>query len=125
RIAYHLNLKGPALTVDTACSSSLVCVHLAVQALREGEVDMALAGGAALYLSPDSYVHMCDAGMMSPSGQCRSFDDGADGIVAGEGVGAALLKRHADAERDGYHTHGLISDSGINQDGKTNGITAP
>src|SRR5699024_4622642 len=85
RIAYHLNLKGPALTVDTACSSSLVCVHLAVQALREGEVDMALAGGAALYLSPDSYVHMCEAGMMSPSGQCRSFDDGADGIVAGEG----------------------------------------
>ncbi|GGQ48396.1 SDR family NAD(P)-dependent oxidoreductase [Streptomyces mutabilis] len=125
RLAYYLNLKGPALTVDTACSSSLVCVHLAVRALQSGEVDMALAGGVSLYLTPDSYIHMCEAGMLSPDGRCKSFDNGADGFVAGEGAGAVVLKRLADAERDGDHIYGLISASGINQDGRTNGITAP
>ena len=125
RLAYFLNLKGPALTVDTACSSSLVCVHLAAAALRAGEIDMALAGGVALYLTPGSYVTMSEAGMLSPVGRCKAFDDGADGFVAGEGVGAVVLKRLADAERDGDHIYALISASGINQDGKSNGITAP
>ncbi|MFE6775903.1 SDR family NAD(P)-dependent oxidoreductase [Streptomyces sp. NPDC057702] len=125
RLAYFLNLKGPALTVDTACSSSLVSVHLGVQALQRGEVDMALAGGASLYLSPDSYMHMCSAGMLSPDGRCKTFDNGADGFVPGEGAGAVVLKRLADAERDGDQIHGVITASGINQDGRTNGITAP
>jgi polyketide synthase PksN len=125
RLAYYLNLKGPALTIDTACSSSLVGVHLAVQALQGGEIDMALAGGVSLYLTPEGYMHMCAAGMLSPDGQCKTFDNGADGFVAGEGAGAVVLKRLADAERDGDHVYGLISASGINQDGKTNGITAP
>ncbi|MDT0268346.1 SDR family NAD(P)-dependent oxidoreductase [Streptomyces sp. DSM 44915] len=125
RLAYYLNLKGPALTVDTACSSSLVSVHLGVEALRRGEVDMALAAGVSLYLSPDSYMHMCAAGMLSPDGRCKSFDNGANGFVPGEGAGAVVLKRLADAERDGDQIHGVIIASGINQDGRTNGITAP
>ncbi|AZC26527.1 GNAT family N-acetyltransferase [Pseudomonas sessilinigenes] len=125
RLAYFLNLKGPALLVDTACSSSLVATHLACQALRSGEVDVALVGGATLYLSPEIYMSMCQAGMLSPTGKCRTLDNAADGIVPGEGVGALVLKRLADAERDGDRIHGVIVASGINQDGKTNGITAP
>lgn len=125
RLAYFLNLKGPALAVDTACSSSLVATHLACQALRAGEVDLALAGGVRLWLSPVTHIGMCKARMLSPSGQCRTFDDGADGIVMGEGVGAVVLKRLGDAVRDGDRIHGVILASGINQDGRTNGITAP
>ncbi|WP_257389459.1 type I polyketide synthase, partial [Tahibacter caeni] len=125
RIAYYLNLKGPAISVDTACSSSLVALHLACQALRSGEVDMALAGGVSLWLLPESYLSMNQAGMLSPSGQCKAFDDGADGIVMGDGVGALVLKRLSDAEADGDVIHGVIIGSGTNQDGRTNGITAP
>ncbi|WP_409303782.1 polyketide synthase, partial [Pseudomonas sp. KCJK8993] len=106
RLAYFLNLKGPALLVDTACSSSLVATHLACQALRGGEVDVALVGGATLYLSPEMYMSMCKAGMLSPTGKCRTLDNAADGIVPGEGVGALVLKRLADAERDGDRIHG-------------------
>src|SRR4030095_9754229 len=93
RIAYYLNLKGPAIPVDTACSSSLVATHLACQALRTGESEMALVGGVTLYLTPESYIGMCRAGMLSAQGQCRSFDDAADGFVPGEGVGTLVLKR--------------------------------
>ena len=125
RIPYFLNLKGPAIPIDTACSSSLVAIHLACQALRQREIDMALAGGVSLYLAPESYVGMCAAGMVSPEGQCKAFDDDADGFVPGEGAGGLVLKRLADAERDGDHIYGLIIGSGINQDGRTNGITAP
>jgi polyketide synthase PksN len=125
RIAYYLNLKGPAISVDTACSSSLVAVHLASQAILNGEIDMALAGGVSLWLTADSYVAMSQAGMFSPSGQCKTFDDSADGIVNGEGVGAVVLKRLRDAERDGDAIYGVILGSAINQDGRTNGITAP
>jgi len=125
RIAYHLNLKGPAISVDTACSSSLVAMHLACQALLSGEIDMALAGGVALWLAPESYIAMSDAGMLSPVGQCKAFDDTADGMVNAEGVGVVVLKRLSDAEADGDMIHGVILASGINQDGRTNGITAP
>jgi len=125
RIAYHLNLKGPAIPIDTACSSSLVSIHLACQALLNREIDMALAGGVTLYLTPDSYLAMCQLGMLSKDGQCKTFDDAADGFVPGEGVGAVVLKRLEDAEADGDFIHGVILGSAINQDGKTNGITAP
>jgi acyl transferase domain-containing protein/enoyl-CoA hydratase/carnithine racemase/acyl carrier protein/cyclopropane fatty-acyl-phospholipid synthase-like methyltransferase len=125
RIAYYLNLKGPAIAVDTACSSSLVALHLACQALLGGETDMALAGGVTLWLSPEVYLSMSQAGMLSPVGQCQTFDDGADGIVVAEGVGALVLKRLSDAEKDNDFIHGVIAGSGVNQDGKTNGITAP
>jgi acyl transferase domain-containing protein/enoyl-CoA hydratase/carnithine racemase/acyl carrier protein len=125
RIAYYLNLKGPAISVDTACSSSLVATHLACQGLLNGDADMALAGGVTLWLLPESYLAMSQAGMLSPMGQCKAFDDAADGIVVGEGVGVLVLKRLKDAEADGDVIHGVILGSGINQDGKTNGITAP
>jgi polyketide synthase PksN len=125
RIAYHLNLKGPAIAVDTACSSSLVAIHLAAQALLSGETDMALAGGVTLWLTPESFLAMSQAGMFSSQGQCKTFDDSADGIVNGEGVGVVVLKRLEDAQRDNDSIYGVILGSGINQDGKTNGITAP
>ncbi len=125
RIAYFMNLKGPAIPFDTACSSSLVAIHVACQGLLNIEIDMALAGGVSLYLMPESYLGMCQAGMLSPEGQCKTFDDAADGFVPGEGAGAVVLKRLKDAERDNDHIHGVIIASGINQDGKTNGITAP
>lgn len=125
RIPYFLNLKGPAIPIDTACSSSLVGTHLARQALINKEIDMALVGGVSLYLTPESYMSMCEAGMLSPDGQCKAFDNGANGFVPGEGAGALVLKRLKDAEADRDHIYGIIIGSGINQDGKTNGITAP
>lgn len=125
RLPYFLDLRGPAVTLDTACSSSLVSIHLAAQALRSGEIDLALAGGSATYLSRESYKKMHDAGMLSPSGRCAAFSEDADGFVPGEGAGAVVLKRLSDAERDGDHIWGLIIASGTNQDGHTNGITAP
>jgi len=125
RIAYYLNLKGPAIPIDTACSSSLVATHLACQALRTNEIEMALVGGVTLYLTAQSYIGMCAAGMLSPDGQCKTFDNGANGFVPGEGVGALVLRRLSDAAADGDRIYGVVIGSGINQDGKTNGITAP
>lgn len=125
RISYHLNLKGPAITLDTACSSSLVAIHLACQGLLTGEVDMAIAGGVWVCTTPHYYVMTSNAGMLSQEGKCRAFDNGADGIVNGEGVGAVVLKSLERALEEGDYIHGVIKSSGINQDGKTNGITAP
>ncbi|MGP3781696.1 beta-ketoacyl synthase N-terminal-like domain-containing protein [Bacillus sp. 4A_MP3] len=125
RLPYYLNLKRPAIPIDTACSSSLVGTHLARQALLNHEIDMALVGGVTLYLTPESYISMCEAGMVSPDGQCKAFDNSANGFVPGEGAGALVLKRLKDAEADQDHIYGVIIGSGINQDGKTNGITAP
>jgi acyl transferase domain-containing protein/acyl carrier protein len=125
RIAYHLNLRGPAVAVDTACSSSLTALHFACRALQLGEIDMALSGGVTLYLTRKRYHLMEQAGMLSQSGACRPFDDAADGMVPGEAVGVVVLKRLEDAVRDRDATYGVIVSSGLNQDGKTNGITAP
>lgn len=125
RLSYYLNLQGPALTVDTACSSGMVCTHLAIQALLNGEIDMAVAGGASIYLDENAFVGMCEAGMLSAEGISRPFDDDADGIVVSDGIGALILKRLSDAEKDHDHIYGVIVGSGMNQDGKTNGITAP
>ncbi|MEJ2693979.1 MAG: SDR family NAD(P)-dependent oxidoreductase, partial [Candidatus Thiodiazotropha sp.] len=125
RIAYFLDLKGPAVTIDTACSSSLVALHLACESIRRGECEMALAGGVMLMTRPDSYVLLSRMGMLSPQGKCRAFDAGADGFVPGEGVGVTLLKPLARALADGDPIYGVIKASGINQDGKTAGITAP
>lgn len=125
RIAYFLNLKGPAIAIDTACSSSLVATHLACQALLSNDIDMALVGGVTLYLTQEPYIGMCAAGMLSPDGQCKTFDQNANGFVPGEGAGALVLKRLKDAEADNDPIYGVIIGSGINQDGKTNGITAP
>ena len=126
RIAYHLDLHGPSLTVDTACSSSLVAMHLACQSLWNGESEMALAGGVSCHLfSARSHQFFQDAGMASPTGRCQAFAAGADGFVPGEGVGVVLLKPLRAALRDHDVIHGVIRGSRINQDGKSNGITAP
>ncbi|EPV3677808.1 MULTISPECIES: SDR family NAD(P)-dependent oxidoreductase [Enterobacter cloacae complex] len=125
RLAYHLDLKGPTLTVDTACSSSLVCTHLACEALRSGDADIMLAGGVTLWLTETPYISMSKASMLSPTGRCKTFDDSADGFVPGESVCFVLLKRLPEAIRDGDSIYGVIKGSGINQDGKSNGISAP
>ncbi len=125
RIAYHLDLRGPAAAVDTACSSSLVAIHLACQGLWTRETEMALAGGVFAPSTPAVHLHAERAGMLSPTGRCRAFDDRADGFVIGEAAGVVVLKRLDDALADGDRIHGVIVGSGINQDGATNGITAP
>ncbi|GHG44936.1 hypothetical protein GCM10018980_23300 [Streptomyces capoamus] len=125
RIAYMLDLRGPAVTVDTACSSSLVAVHLACEALRSGGLDMALAGGVFVLSTPEFYASAQAAGMLSVSGRCAAFDAGADGFVPGEGAGVVVLRRLRDALADGDFVHGVIHGSGVNQDGASNGITAP
>jgi polyketide synthase PksN len=125
RIAYYLDLHGPAMAVDTACSSSLVSVYLACQALWSGEISTAIAGGVYVQSSPRLYLAASRAGMLSPTGRCRSFDQAADGFVPAEGVGALILRRLSDAEADGDHIHGVIRGIGTNQNGTTNGIVAP
>src|SRR5271165_6635156 len=125
RIAYYLNLKGPVITVDTACSSSLVALHLACGALTSREADLMLVGGVTLYITQLPYIQMSKAGMLAPDGRCKSFDQRANGIVPGEGVGVVVLKRLDQALRDNDRIYGVIKGSGINQDGRTNGLTAP
>ena len=125
RIAYYLNLQGPAIAVDTACSSSLVAIHLACQGLWAGETELAIAGGVFVQSTPEFYLVANRAEMLSPTGHCHTFDEQADGFVPGEGVGVVVLKRLQEAIADGDNIYGVIRGSGINQDGTTNGITAP
>jgi acyl transferase domain-containing protein/acyl carrier protein/NAD(P)-dependent dehydrogenase (short-subunit alcohol dehydrogenase family) len=125
RIAYHLNLTGPTMAIDTACSSSLVAIHQACQSLLHGDCNMALAGGVSIMATSAMYVPTAKAGMLSPTGLCRSFDNSADGFVPAEGVGVLVLKPLEHALRDGDSVYAVIKASGVNQDGATNGITAP
>jgi acyl transferase domain-containing protein/acyl carrier protein/enoyl-CoA hydratase/carnithine racemase/NAD(P)-dependent dehydrogenase (short-subunit alcohol dehydrogenase family) len=125
RISYLLDLRGPCLSIDTACSSSLVATAQACEALLSGTCDMALAGGACVLVGPNMFIDTAKVSMLSADGRCYSFDERANGFVPGEGVGAVVLKRLTDAERDGDPIHAVIRGWGINQDGRTNGITAP
>lgn len=125
RLSYQLDLSGPSLAVDTACSSSLVATHLAVNSLRRGECNLALAGGVNLLLSADPTRVFSQARMMSRGGRCRTFDAGADGYVRGEGCGVIVLKRLSDAVSDGDRVIAVIRGSAVNQDGRSNGLTAP
>ncbi|SMC96648.1 amino acid adenylation domain-containing protein [Fulvimarina manganoxydans] len=125
RLSYVLNLNGPSLAVDTACSSSLVAIHQAVRSLRLGECGLALVGGVNVLLNPDVSIAFSQAGMLSPTGRCRTFDAGADGYVRAEGVGIVILKRLKDAVRDGDAIRAVIAGSAVNQDGRGNGLTAP
>ncbi|KJS53410.1 hypothetical protein VM98_25440, partial [Streptomyces rubellomurinus subsp. indigoferus] len=125
RIAYALGLQGPAMAVATACSSSLTAAHLAVQSLRSGESDLALAGGVNVMLHPHTHVAMTKLGALSPAGQCRAFDADADGYVRGEGCGIVVLRRLSDALRDGDRVYAVIRGSAVNNDGASNGLTAP
>ncbi|MFI9594971.1 SDR family NAD(P)-dependent oxidoreductase [Nonomuraea sp. NPDC052265] len=125
RIAYLLDFGGPTMAVDTACSSSLVAVHLACESIRRGECEAAIAGGVAVMNTPRMHIWCSKAGMLSPTGTCAPFDESADGIVLGEGVGVVVLKRLDRALADGDHVHGVIRAGGVNGDGASNGITAP
>lgn len=125
RVSYLLNLQGPSMTVDTACSSSLVAVHLACQSLWNGESNLALAGGVNLMLTPTLTVGFSKLTALSPEGRCKAFDAAANGFVRSEGVGTVVLKRLNQALADGDRIYALIRGSATNQDGRTNGLTAP
>ncbi|WP_185113962.1 SDR family NAD(P)-dependent oxidoreductase [Fulvivirga imtechensis] len=125
RICYLLNLQGPCVSIDTACSSSLVAIASACDSLVSGSCDMAMAGGVYVMVGPDMHIKSSQAGMLSRDGKCHTFDQKANGFVPGEGVGVVILKRLADAQKDNDIIHGVIEGWGVNQDGKTNGITAP
>jgi acyl transferase domain-containing protein len=125
RVSYHLDLKGPSLAVDTACSSSLVAVHLACNALLAGECDTAIAAGVNVALTPALGIFYTQAGLSAPDGRCKPFSADADGIGRGEGVGAVVLRRLEDAIADGQPVYAVIRGTAVNQDGRSNGITAP
>jgi len=125
RLSFLLNFRGPTLAVDTACSSSLVATHLACQSLRLGECRMALAGGANVNLRPEIFLNCAKARMLSRDGRCKTFDAAADGFGRGEGAGVVVLKRLADARADGDRILALIRGTAVNEDGRSQGFTAP
>lgn len=125
RLSYYYDFRGPCMTIDTACSSSLVTLHLAMQSLRSGESDMALAGGVALILTPEPYIGFSKLKALAPDGRCRAFDEKASGYAKGEGCGLLALKRLSDAQRDRDPILALLRASAVNQDGQSSGLTAP
>jgi acyl transferase domain-containing protein/NAD(P)-dependent dehydrogenase (short-subunit alcohol dehydrogenase family)/SAM-dependent methyltransferase/acyl carrier protein len=124
-ISYLLGLRGPSLSLDTACSSSMVAVDLAIQSLRSGASDLAIAGGTNVILGPENYVSFSGMQVLSPDGRCKAFDASADGFGRGEGAGALVLKRLSDALRDGDRVLAVVHGSAVTQDGRTAGIAVP
>ncbi|MFA3875982.1 aminotransferase class I/II-fold pyridoxal phosphate-dependent enzyme [Streptomyces sp. MMCC 100] len=125
RLSYFFDLHGPSLALDTACSSSLAAVHTALRSLRDGECGVALAGGVNLMLTPGLSAALARGGMLGPRGRCRTFDDGADGYVRGEGAGLVCLKPLSAALADGDRVHAVLTGSALGHGGRANGLTAP
>ena len=125
RISYVLDLRGPSFIVDTACSSSLTALHLAMRSLRNGECDLAIAGGAQLNLTPEVTIGFCKASMISPDGRCHAFDARANGYVRSEGGGLVVLKPLDEALADGDRIYAVLVGTAINQDGGLGGMTVP
>ena len=125
RLSYFLGLQGPSMAIDTACSSSLVAIHEACQSLRQGESNLALAGGVQLILSPQVTTALSKLKALSPDGKCKTFDAAADGYGRGEGCGIVVLKRLSDAVKDGDNIRAVIRGSAVNHDGPSSALTVP
>jgi acyl transferase domain-containing protein/NADPH:quinone reductase-like Zn-dependent oxidoreductase/acyl carrier protein len=125
RISYLFDLHGPSMAVDTACSSAMVAFHQACQSIRSGESEMAVTGGVSLHLHPMAFIGFSKASMLSPTGNCSVFDAAGDGYVRSEGAGIFLLKSLEDARIDGNRIYAVVAGSGVNCDGRTNGLTVP
>jgi acyl transferase domain-containing protein/NADPH:quinone reductase-like Zn-dependent oxidoreductase/NADP-dependent 3-hydroxy acid dehydrogenase YdfG/acyl carrier protein len=125
RLSHTFDLRGPSLTVDTACSASLVATHLACRSLADRSCDLALAGGANVILTSGGTLIMCKGRFLAPDGRSKAFEADADGYGRGEGAGVVVLKRLEDALRDGDRIYAVIRGTGINQDGRTDGMAFP
>ncbi|MDO8145895.1 type I polyketide synthase [Isoptericola sp. 178] len=125
RVSYFLDTRGPSMAVNTACAASLTAVHVACQALRGGETTVAIVGGLNIISTPALNVALEGAGALAPDGRSKAYDDAADGYGRGEGAGVLVLKRLADAERDGDRVHAVLRGSGVFQDGHSDGMMAP
>ncbi|KAL3471493.1 hypothetical protein BJX99DRAFT_250425 [Aspergillus californicus] len=125
RVSWFFNMKGPSFTLNTACSSSLVAFHIACQSLKTRESNMAIAGGVSVHINPDFFLYLSNQGFLGQDGRSKTFDASGDGYGRGEGCGVVVLKRVEDAIRDGDSIRAIVRGTGVNQDGKTKGITLP